>query len=106
MLVYICSTALYPREIVNESESTPGKEYLTVAGSLFNDSMCDCPGWHFREDCKHVKAIRNCDFWDTKEEWDRGMWGAVNTTHEQCPKCLAKVILYETDPEDYNGKKG
>ena len=94
MEVYICSSAIYPRDIINESESEPGKEYITVTGTLFNEAVCTCPGFFFRETCKHVQAIKNCDHWEIYDE-------NHPITYDYCPKCDSPVNLYETEPKDY-----
>ena len=97
MEVYICSSAIYPRDIINESESEPGKEYITVTGTLFNEAVCTCPGFFFRETCKHVQAIKNCNFWDTQESWEY----KSATLDGSCPYCGEPITLYETEPKDY-----
>ena len=91
MEVYICSSAIYPRDIINESESEPGKEYITVTGTLFNEAVCTCPGFFFRETCKHVQAIKNCNWWNE----------AVDYVESKCPVCRGPITLYETEPKDY-----
>lgn len=96
MLVYICSTAIYPRDIITESGSTPGKEYTTVTPTLFNDGVCDCPGFYFRGRCTHIEdSVQSCIFWDDPDRWPNGL--------ETCPYCGEAVELYETSAIDYVG---
>ena len=104
MEVYICSSAIYPRDIINESESEPGKEYITVTGTLFNEAVCTCPGFFFRETCKHVQAIKNCNEWMKKEQWE-AMCRYDGADYSTCFMCGSPMIEYETEPEDYNGEE-
>jgi hypothetical protein len=94
MLIYICSSAIYPREIKAESSSEPGKEYKTIAPTLFNDAVCDCPGFHFRGTCKHISSIHICDWWESFD-------GKFDNVSKHCPKCGQPIELYETEAVDY-----
>ena len=98
MLVYICSSAIYPEDIKTESNSEPGKEYTTVTPTLFNEAICTCPGFHFRGHCKHVEQFEHvCTFWMKAEEWE-AMCRYDGADYKTCFKCGAPMELYETEP--------
>ena len=93
MLVYICSSALYPKDIITESSSSPGKEYITTTATMFNEAVCGCPGFHFRGSCKHIDQVEYCDWWSSLGETESGDYPYG------CPQCGGPVELYETDPK-------
>lgn len=101
MLVYICSSAIYPRDIVNESNSEPGKEYITVTPTLFNEAICTCPGFYFRDTCKHIKEFEHVCTWHMPF-----MDGDPDKAKQErilvCPDCGLDVEIYETDPKDFD----
>jgi len=100
MKVVICETMLRPSIISVPSESKgDGTVYDVVSSTLFNDSLCTCPGFQFRGTCKHVRLAGNvrCTYHrgacetDFKDWWD-GKLGV-------CPTCSTRLVLYELDPE-------
>ncbi len=74
------------------SESEPGKIYHVVASTLFNDPVCDCPGFTFRAQCKHIKKIEEerCQWFDSSED---------SEPYDCCPICNDEAVDYELKPE-------
>jgi hypothetical protein len=87
---------LRPQEIPIPSSKGDGTFYLPVTPTLFNDPICDCPGFNFRGKCKHVTKVAEdmCEFHriPTKIELKKGVEG-------MCPDCTSRLVLYELDPE-------
>lgn len=103
--VILCETMLKPSIVPMASESrADGTYYEVVGATLFNDPVCECPGFQFRGKCKHVAMIEGtrCTFHivpteeQLEEIMEQGLGGSVP---DRCPICHNPMILYELNPE-------
>jgi hypothetical protein len=92
--VVVCETMLKPLQIPIASSKGDGTVYTTIAATLFNDPVCDCPGFQFRGKCKHVSLLEDtrCFFHRPATEDDKDL-------DERCPTCRSPLVLFELDPE-------
>lgn len=93
MRVAICETRLKPRLLPMISSKDSNVKYITIPSTLWNDPVCDCPGFQFRGSCRHVLEVEA-----DKCEW-AAKWHEMPENH-RCPKCGAPAIFFELDPED------
>jgi hypothetical protein len=94
--VLICETMLKPREVAVPSSKGDGTYWTVIPSTLFNDEVCDCPGFQFRGSCKHVKLIEEfkCSYYSTSPKIIKAA-----KEGDSCPVCAEKLILFETEPE-------
>lgn len=98
--VIICETMLKPSIISVPSESKgDGTTYDVVSSTLFNDSLCTCPGFQFRGTCKHIRLAGNtrCSYHQITTREQIEAW--IDGKNDNCPFCGSHLILYELDPE-------
>lgn len=88
--VVVCETMVKPEIVPIPSSKGDGTYYDVIAKTLFNDSVCTCPGYQFRGTCKHVELVdqTRCTF-HTPD---------LDTTGN-CPVCHHPLIEFELDIE-------
>lgn len=94
--VRVCSSLIYPLEYDYASKSMPDVTHTVIASSLFNDTICTCPGWHNRGYCSHQQQVD-----DHTCTWVGGPASEWETPADEmtCPECGHAVEDYELDPE-------
>lgn len=95
MEVWICKTAVQPREIKTASSKGDGTVYTTITPTIFNDAVCSCPGYNFRGTCRHAKSLTEaqCTYYES---------GDAESLYEgstECPNCGAEMIPYNMEPQ-------
>jgi len=94
--IRICKTAIIPREILVPSESSD-ETHTVIRGTLFNDTICTCKGWHFRQTCKHARMVEEtrCEYLDQRSLEEREKHPLL-----VCPDCGNDMMDYDLDPEE------
>lgn len=92
MKVRLCSSIVKPRYIKIASETTPDT-HTVIPSTIWNDPICTCPGFRFRETCKHVKSMEEsrCDWVDKTQP--------PNTNELSCPMCGGETMIFDLEPE-------
>jgi hypothetical protein len=87
----VCETLVQCREILIASSKGDGTYYHVTSPTIFNDALCECPGYMFRQSCKHVEAVNLslCDWFDVDP----------NSDVEFCPNCGAAAVDFTPEPE-------
>lgn len=88
MRVKVCQSLIEPREVKVASSSGP-LTYTVVPSTIWNDGVCDCKGFEFRGDCKHLRDVEAnaCDF--VEQDY----------TGNECPDCRSPIAEIELEPE-------
>lgn len=92
MKVRLCSTIIRPRYVKVASEST-SDTHTVIPSTIWNDPICTCPGFRFRETCKHVTNVEaaRCEWIDRTQP--------PNSTEIVCPNCGADTMIFDLEPE-------
>lgn len=93
MKVRLCSTIVCPRYVKVASEST-SDTHTVIPSTIWNDPICTCPGFRFRETCKHITALEEnrCDWVDKSQP-------PFVAEGDKCPFCGADAMLFDLQPE-------
>ena len=91
MKVRVCSSIIEPRWVVVPSKTHDDKTYIVVPSTVWNDAICDCPGFFYHGGkCSHIDNIetRRCQFWTDQL-----------APEISCPNCGADTVIFEMEPE-------
>ena len=87
---------LEPLEVVVASSKGDGTTYSVITSTLFNDAVCECPGFTHRGYCRHIEEVESTKTCDWVMKYDDVLF----TVHDmKCPKCGAMTVEYELEPE-------
>ena len=95
--VVLCETMLKPVVVPFASESKgDGTIYEVVGRTVYNDPVCECPGFQFRGRCKHVAMLETarCTYHRVASEAD-----LESDDLGRCSICQHPLVLFELDPE-------
>ena len=95
MRIRVCATIVEPRWVVVPSRTHDDKTYIVVPSTIWNDAICDCPGFFYHGGkCSHIDGIEmlRCQYWSDREN-ER----IDDDLH--CPYCGSDTVLFEMEPE-------
>jgi hypothetical protein len=97
MKIVLCETNVKPR-VLKAVSSDNTRAYDLVPSTIWNDSLCECKGFQYRGDCRHVRIAETerCRYWrEWKGERDTNGDGDVG----RCPECRHPLVVFEFEPE-------
>jgi hypothetical protein len=97
--VALCKDMVRPRIVENPSSKGDGSFYEVVTGTLFNEPVCDCPGYNFRGRCRHIAEAEEtrCHFNRRLSAGERPQ--AHGAEIGKCPGCDGPLIIFDFTPE-------
>jgi len=88
MIVKLCVSAVEPTE-THIISSKGDRWYVVTKPTLFNDPVCECPGYLHRGHCRHIDEVVEMQC----------KWRDLGKDATYCPDCLGQVVEFELEPE-------
>ena len=98
MKLKICSSIVEPKNVEVPSQSKVGTYYNVITPTIYQEGMCDCPDFQYRErECKHLRMVQEyrCPWYEEYTPQNEKQLDRM----EECPLCKGSVTTFETEPE-------